>query len=297
MGMFSNKIDRKQLKPGDHIYSWRQGYLYAHHGIYVGEEKVIHFTRATDGTETLLDRLVASSIPNFNTEIPCPKCGDGGQTRTNGVTLSCLDCFLSRGELCLFEYAVSCAHFLAQARGGTCTIASSDATEDVLHRAFYLLENGFGPYNVFKNNCEDFAIYCKTGLVVTTTISLGGSGQAGSCSAAASSIASLSVRFVTTSFCGMTLVGCGTYCITRLVSDIWFRHKMIAKFKEAMMSRFGMTNLGLMSFGIAIEVVRQNDGIFTSQKKYASDILKKFNMGHSKPISHIERKVEAGNRK
>ncbi|CAJ2640592.1 unnamed protein product [Trifolium pratense] len=153
MGMFSNKIDRKQLKPGDHVYSWRQGYLYAHH----------------DGTETLLDRLVASSIPNFNTEIPCPKCGDGGQTRTN-----------------------------AQARGGTCTIASSDATEDVLHRAFYLLENGFGPYNVFKNNCEDFAIYCKTGLVVTTTISLGGSGQAGSCSAAASSIASLSVKFLAT---------------------------------------------------------------------------------------------------
>jgi hypothetical protein len=100
--------------------------------------------------------------------------------------LSCLDCFLSGGELCRFEYAVSCAQFLAQARGGTCTIASSDATEDVLHHAFYLLENGFGPYNVFKNNCEDFAIYCKTGLLVTTKISLGGSGQTGSCSAAAS---------------------------------------------------------------------------------------------------------------
>jgi hypothetical protein len=143
-----------------------------------------------------------------------------------------LDCFLSGCELCLFEYAVSCAHFLAQARGGTCTIASSDATEGVLHRAFYLLENGFGPYNVFKNNCEDFAIYCKTGLLVTTKISLGGSGQAGSCSAAASSIASLSVRFVTTSFCGMTLIGCGTYCIRRLVSDIWFRHKVLKDAKN-----------------------------------------------------------------
>ncbi|KAK2440479.1 hypothetical protein P8452_19573 [Trifolium repens] len=232
MGVFSNKIDIKQLKPGDHIYSWRQAYLYAHHGIYVGDEKVIHFTRRTDGTQTLLDRFFTSSLPNFNTEIPCPKCGDGGRTRTNGVTLSCLDCFLSGCELCLFEYAVSCAHFLAQARGGTCTIASSDAAEGVLHRAFYLLENGFGPYNVFKNNCEDFAIYCKTGLLVTTKISLGGSGQAGSCSAAASSIASLSVRFVTTSFCGMTLIGCGTYCIRRLVSDIWFRHKVLKDAKN-----------------------------------------------------------------
>lgn len=32
MGVLSNKIDREQLKPGDHIYSWRQAYIYAHHG-------------------------------------------------------------------------------------------------------------------------------------------------------------------------------------------------------------------------------------------------------------------------
>lgn len=28
-------IDRQQLKPGDHIYSWRQAYVYAHHGLFV----------------------------------------------------------------------------------------------------------------------------------------------------------------------------------------------------------------------------------------------------------------------
>lgn len=33
MGVFSNKIDHEQLNPGDHIYSWRQAYIYAHHGI------------------------------------------------------------------------------------------------------------------------------------------------------------------------------------------------------------------------------------------------------------------------
>lgn len=32
MEVLSNKIDRRQLKPGDHIYVWRQAYLYAHHG-------------------------------------------------------------------------------------------------------------------------------------------------------------------------------------------------------------------------------------------------------------------------
>lgn len=33
MGVLSNMIDEKELKPGDHIYSWRTAYLYAHHGI------------------------------------------------------------------------------------------------------------------------------------------------------------------------------------------------------------------------------------------------------------------------
>lgn len=32
MGVLSNKIQRDQLRPGDHIYSWRHAYLYAHHG-------------------------------------------------------------------------------------------------------------------------------------------------------------------------------------------------------------------------------------------------------------------------
>lgn len=33
MGLLSNKIDREVLKPGDHIYSWRNAYLYGHHGL------------------------------------------------------------------------------------------------------------------------------------------------------------------------------------------------------------------------------------------------------------------------
>ncbi|KAL5570716.1 hypothetical protein UlMin_020313 [Ulmus minor] len=54
--LLSNKIERDQLEAGDHIYSWRGGYLYAHHGIYIGEGKVIHFNRGADpkkiGTRT-----------------------------------------------------------------------------------------------------------------------------------------------------------------------------------------------------------------------------------------------------
>ncbi|TKY56638.1 LRAT domain protein [Spatholobus suberectus] len=224
MGVLSNMIDREQLKPGDHIYSWRQAYIYAHHGIYVGDGMVIHFTRGAGqeiGTGTVLDNLLFSSSPSHSSDTPCPRCGD--QSRTDGVISSCLDCFLSGGNLYLFEYGVSPAFFLAKARGGTCTLAPSDPTEDVLHRASFLLENGFGGYNVFKNNCEDFAIYCKTGLLVFTSISVGRSGQAASYLAAASTVVSTPLRFMTTSFSGLALVGFGMYCVSRLVSDIGLR--------------------------------------------------------------------------
>ncbi|KAK4278132.1 hypothetical protein QN277_016021 [Acacia crassicarpa] len=223
MGLFSNRIDREELKPGDHIYSWREAHIYAHHGIYVGEGEVIHFTRGGQeiGTGTILDRLLLSSSPTHSANNPCPKCGD--QSNLNGVISSCLDCFLFGGHLYRFEYGVSPAFFIAKARGGTCTLAPSDLPEDVLCRARYLLENGFGVYNVFKNNCEDFAIYCKTGLLVITNISVGRSGQAASYVAAVSAVVSSPLRFLTTSFSGLALVGCSMYCISRLVSDIGVR--------------------------------------------------------------------------
>jgi len=186
---------------------------------------VIHFTIGSgQQTSTVLDRFFTSSAPSVDSNIPCQRCRDGAQTRIHGVFSSCLDCFLSGGELYLFQYGVSKLHFLAQARGGTCTLASSDPPEDVLPRALYLLENGFGDYHISNNNCEDFAVYCKTGLFATTK---GCSGQAASYLAAASTVASSSLRFVNSSLFGKALVGCGTYCIKRLVSDIGFRYEVI----------------------------------------------------------------------
>ncbi|KAK8562004.1 hypothetical protein V6N12_049059 [Hibiscus sabdariffa] len=151
----------------------------------------------------------------------CHNCGD--QSSRCGVICSCLDCFLADGDLYLFQYAVSPASFVAKPRGGTCTIAASDPSSEVLHRASHLLHNGFGVYHLFTNNCEDFAIYCKTGLLVITRISVGRSGQATSFLAAASAIISSPLRYLTTSFTGLTAVGYGMYCFSRLVSDIGVR--------------------------------------------------------------------------
>ncbi|KAB1211103.1 hypothetical protein CJ030_MR6G018089 [Morella rubra] len=241
MGLFSNKIERDQLKPGDHIYSWRTAYIYAHHGIYVGEGKVIHFTvgagQGSGSGSGSGSGLVVSSSPASPTDNPCPRCGD--QSRLSGVMSSCIDCFLSGGSLCLFEYGVSLALFIAKPRGGTCTLAVSDPPEDVLRRAYYLLENGFGVYDVFKNNCEDFAIYCKTGLLVFTSISVGRSGQAASFLAAASAVLSSPLRFLTTSISGLTAVGYGMYCVSRVVSDIGVRRDVRKVPVETLVARAG----------------------------------------------------------
>ncbi|GAA0146929.1 hypothetical protein LIER_06757 [Lithospermum erythrorhizon] len=232
LNLFSNKIKKQDLCKGDHIYSWRHAYIYSHHGIYIGDGKVIHYTRGGGqeiGTGTFLDRMICSSSPARPSDSPCPHCGD--QSKADGVICSCLDCFLSGGELYLFQYGVPPAFFIAKARGGTCTLAPSDLTDHVLHRAQFLLENGFGVYNLFKNNCEDFAIYCKTGLLVFTNVGVGRSGQACSFFAVASAVGSSPLRFLTsfaglsavTTFGALSTVSCGVYCISRFVSDIGVR--------------------------------------------------------------------------
>ncbi|KAL0887787.1 hypothetical protein Bca101_011770 [Brassica carinata] len=294
MGLFSNKITRDELKAGDHIYSWR-AYIYSHHGsisfslslslsyrhfrlvsiaifsfffsgfyacdfvgIYVGDGKVIHFTRRGGleiGTGTYLDTIIQVSVPRHGGDNPCPNCGD--QSILDGVISSCLDCFLAGGNLYLYQYDVSKAILVAKQRGGTCTTAPSDPPEEVVHRARYLLSgNGFGEYHLLDNNCEDFAIYCKTGLLVFSVTKSGSSSQVNSL-CAAGGIASLTLRylgvgrtaaqaaslavspasvvsaaasaisttlgFVSTGFAAMAVAGYSKYCIGRVAYDVGVR--------------------------------------------------------------------------
>lgn len=220
MGLLSNRVKKESLVPGDHIYSWRTAYIYAHHGIYIGDNKVVHFTRQGQevGTGTVLDLLLASSGP-ARSRVPCPTCTPPEDD--HGVFTSCLDCFLSGGILYRFEYSVSPAHFLAKARGGTCTLAVADPDEIVVHRAKYLLENGFGCYNVFKNNCEDFTIYCKTGLLVLDQRGIGQGGQAVSIvGGPLAAVLSTPLRLVTTNVYGMAATAVGVYCASRYAADV-----------------------------------------------------------------------------
>ncbi|KAF3434309.1 hypothetical protein FNV43_RR25412 [Rhamnella rubrinervis] len=127
--------------------------------------------------------------------------------------------FLCDGQLYRFEYGVNKIVFLIK-RPGTCSLASSTPPADVLRRASFLLENGFGDYNLFDKNCEDFAIYCKTGLIKVDESASGRSGQIASLLAAFSSAAMTPYHLLPSSFIVVPLMVCSFYCTGRLILDV-----------------------------------------------------------------------------
>ncbi|KAJ4728076.1 NC domain-containing protein-related [Melia azedarach] len=226
MGVLTNRVERNEIKAGDHIYTYRAVFAYSHHGIYVGGSKVVHFRPERNlniGAETsseTYDSFLPSSCPTF------PDCGF--RQPNSGVILSCLDCFLRNGSLYCFEYGVTPSVFLAKVRGGTCTTAASDPEETVIHRAMYLLQNGFGNYDVFQNNCEDFALYCKTGLLIVDRLGVGRSGQASSViGAPLAAILSSPLKLLMPSPVGVATVTAGMYCMSRYATDIGVRSDVI----------------------------------------------------------------------
>ncbi|KAI3944519.1 hypothetical protein MKW92_049848 [Papaver armeniacum] len=284
MGVLFNGAQRSDLKPGDHIYTWRVVYAYSHHGIYMGGDKVVHFTQERDESSGFGASLNTSapsanfpsklklpnpsaSASNFpsNLNLPNPSAsalnspsslnlpnpqfyqfpGSGsnsgsfnsfgsGSNHESSLVLSCLDCFLGSGSLYLFEYEVTPSIFFAKVRGGTCTTAKSDPKDMVIHRAMYLLQKGFGNYDIFLNNCEDFALYCKTGLLTLDKSGVGRSGQAASVvGAPLATILATPLRFLMPAPVGMAVTA-GMYCVSRYATDIGVRSDVIKVAMEDM---------------------------------------------------------------
>ncbi|KAK2989563.1 hypothetical protein RJ640_014990 [Escallonia rubra] len=59
---------------------------------------------------------------------------------------------------------------------------------------------------------------------------------------------------------------------------------MFDELKDSMTREFEMTDMGLMSYYLGLEVKQMKDGIFLSQEGYAKEVLKKFKMLDSKPV-------------
>ncbi|KAK6131953.1 hypothetical protein DH2020_034307 [Rehmannia glutinosa] len=215
MGLLTNRVERS---------------------IYVGCSKVVHFTRV--GTSS------RSNDETYNLTAQCPTFPDCGFRQPNsGVILSCLDCFLKNGSLYSFEYGVSPSVFLAKVRGGTCTTAPSDPAETVVHRAMYLFQNGFGNYNVFQNNCEDFALYCKTGLLTVDRLGVGRSGQASSViGAPLAALLSSPLKLLMPGPVGVATMTAGMYCVSRYATDIGVRTDVIKVAVEDLAVNLGWGN-------------------------------------------------------
>ncbi|XP_060173001.1 protein LEAD-SENSITIVE 1-like [Lycium barbarum] len=227
MGLLTQRVERSELVAGDHIYTWRTLFAYSHHGIYVGDGKVVHYTQQNSVSgEPILSSapFKCSSASSANvclgtevsTTCSIPECLF--QQKRSGVVLSCLNCFLGGGKLYRFEYGVNPSFFFTRIRGGTCTTAQSDPPEEVIYRAMYLLQHGFGSYDAIMNNCEDFALYCKTGRVHEEAI--GRSGQIASVVGAPfAAIVSLPLKLFVSNPAGVVLTA-GIYSLSRYASDL-----------------------------------------------------------------------------
>lgn len=56
--------------------------------------------------------------------------------------------------------------------------------------------------------------------------------------------------------------------------------KMMSEFKENMKRTFDMSDLGLMSYFLGLEVKQNEIGIHISQPRYTRDLLREFNMSY-----------------
>ena len=82
--------------------------------------------------------------------------------------------------------------------------------------------------------------------------------------------------------CGEILLAC------LYVDDLLFtgnNQQMFHEFKQAMFKKFEMTDFGIMSFFLGIEVRQQPDDIFICQKKYAKELLDKFNIKNCNAVN------------
>ena len=61
--------------------------------------------------------------------------------------------------------------------------------------------------------------------------------------------------------------------------------KLVNEFKAEMFKTFEMTDLGLLTYFLGMEVKQGHDGVFICQKKFTKEILKKFHMKDCKGIS------------
>ena len=135
-GFLFHTVFEDDLKPGDHIYAYRLGGVYAHHGIYIGEPgmEVIHF-----------------SASNKLSGKPCVQSCTYEEFK-DGALLARLVAYDVSAIAAFFKRSLAVHQY------------KSRPAKDVVETAKYFLQHPekYDEYNFYFNNCESFAIYCKT---------------------------------------------------------------------------------------------------------------------------------------
>ena len=75
-------------------------------------------------------------------------------------------------------------------------------------------------------------------------------------------------------------------------------YSLVCDFKSSMMRTIEMTYLEVLNYFLGLEVKKEEDGIFISQRKYATDLLKRFNMLNCKIVStptNVNEKLQLDN--
>lgn len=125
-------------KYGDVVYCDRYIFLYRHFGIYVGKGKVIHFA---------------------------PKDGDVGKNAV--VHETSIEEFADGNEVCVFEFSEKYHSKSILRKIAMSKDYKLQSPRNTVKRAQSMLGqkglNNAG-YNLIMNNCEDFAIWCKTNV-------------------------------------------------------------------------------------------------------------------------------------
>ncbi|WVZ81426.1 LOW QUALITY PROTEIN: hypothetical protein U9M48_028803 [Paspalum notatum var. saurae] len=82
--------------------------------------------------------------------------------------------------------------------------------------------------------------------------------------------------------------GGDTLIVQIYVDDIIFggsSHALVSSFAEQMSKKFEMSLMGELQFFLGLQIKQGLEGTVVHQAKYTRDILKKFNMGDSKPMT------------
>ncbi|KAL1549724.1 hypothetical protein AAHA92_17792 [Salvia divinorum] len=157
-----------------------------------------------------VDYLLESIIWYLCRTAQCPAFPDCSTRQPDsGVVLSYIGCFLNNGSLYSFQCGVRPSVFLA------------------------------------KNNCEDFALYCKTGLITVDRLGKGRSRQASSViDATLAALLSSPLKLLMPSSVRVATMTAGMYCICRHATDIGVRTDVVKVSVEDLAMNLGWGSNG-----------------------------------------------------